>query len=594
LIRHLFSQGKKDTIFFAPVLAIIYDSTAHSAVAQRTERIDLKLHHHTASAKILQIIKTNMASIESFLFVLLGLCVLSSAETQINQSNQQPPNILLLFPDQWRADFDGRNSTNGHDNNEASENNQHLPLQLPNIRRLIREGTHFLHCYTPSPLCAPGRAAVASGRDYDDAGVPDNNSNDYNISIPTFYTELGKLGYHVMTAGKDDLTKATQMGTKTNQGDWRGLYHQTELGFHDAIRCGGKWDVVSTPKAPHERYGHWLQSQPAITLKDGTNITAWDAHVRCIRRGICTNESFPDRLYEDDWVTENAISLLRRKPLDRPWFLQVNFPGPHPPFLVTPTQHRQVDGRVFPPPVGNSDYVEPQECKSIQHPELSNIDRCSYAAECEHLDTLFGKILEELDNSGERNQTIVCFSSDHGEMLGDHGFVGKLLPWQGSVSVPLICSGPGIRSRQVIPRAVSTKDLAATFLDYAVRYIADQQISVEGSLPAPSTSRSLRKLLETGHDESYHDFIHSGLMSWRMVVESSLGLKLVCCRGQCKRKGGHRRPLMRQTHEVLVFNTTNDPFDMFPLNRELPAHEIERLVRALPPGFCEGDPIAVS
>lgn len=501
-----------------------------------------------------------------------------------HQSSNERPNILLLFPDQWRFDFDGRIRHVA----KHVDHQQSLPLELPNIRRLIRTGTHFLNCYTPSPLCAPGRAAVASGRDYDDAGVADNTSNDYNTSIPTFFTALGKAGYHVMTAGKDDLTKKSQLGTRTHQGDWRGLYHQVELGFDDGLRSSGKLDVVNPQTIPHERFGFWLKTQPPLTLKDGTNISAWDAHVKCMTGGECSRESFPDNLYEDDWVTRLAIQLLHRKPMDRPWFLQVNFPGPHPPFLVTPRQHSIVDDRVFPPPVDNSNYTRPQECKPIDRPVWNNIDRCSYAAECEHLDYLMGTILEELDRMSERNKTIVCFSSDHGEMLEDHGLVGKLVPWQGSVGVPLICAGPDIRSNQVVERAVSTKDLAATFLDYAGLTHGGSKPEAAILLPPPSTSKSLRLLLESGHDDSYHTFIRSGFGSWRMVVDSLSSVKLICCRGLCKQRNNNWHPSANAgiDYQVLIYNTTNDPFDMNPLNGQLPRTEIERLLQMLPDGFC--------
>jgi arylsulfatase A-like enzyme len=354
---------------------------------------------------------------------------------------------------------------------------------------------------------------VASGRDYDDAGVPDNTSNDYNISIPTFYAALGRVGYHVMTVGKDDLSKATQCGTKTHQGDWRGFYHQAELGFADGLRSGGKLDVISTPKIPHERYGHWLAEQPPLTLQNGSKISAWEAHVQCMAGAFCSTESFPDELYGDDFVTHNAIHMLRNRTMkEKPWFLQVNFPGPHPPFLVTPRQHGVIDGRVFPPPVDNPKHIDPQICKRITKPSPSTIDRCSYAAECEHLDALFGAILDELDNLGERNNTIICFSSDHGEMLGDHGLVGKTVPWQGSASIPLICSGPSILSGQVIHRPVSTKDLGATFLDYAINALPDVR---DSWLPPPASSRSLRSLLETGKDDDYHSIWPFGLAGGR-------------------------------------------------------------------------------
>ena len=250
---------------------------------------------------------------------LLLLALLSAAAAADTR-----PNILLLFPDQWRFDWDGFHAS------------LDIPLTLPHIHKLATGGTRFTHAYVPAPVCAPSRSCLAAQREYDHAGVPNNFNNDYNISIPTFYGQLRDAGYHTMTCGKDDLDKATQLGTRDGLGgNWTGTYHQAELGFVDGLRCEGKGDVVDEPQ-PHERYGHWL-SQQTVTLANGSTMTGWEAHYECMkgaaraggRKGKhCTSDMFPDRLYEDNWVTTTALTLLRRKPKGKPWFLQVNFPGP--------------------------------------------------------------------------------------------------------------------------------------------------------------------------------------------------------------------------------------------------------------------------
>lgn len=128
-----------------------------------------------------------------------------------------PPNFLLLLPDQWRWDF-MPNSTN---------------LAMPVFESLRAAGTVFERAFVASPLCAPSRACLASGREYDLAGVPSNFANDYPVDQPTFYSRLEAAGYHTMTVGKDDLTKAT--GVSPN-----GSFHAAALGFTDWDRCAGK------------------------------------------------------------------------------------------------------------------------------------------------------------------------------------------------------------------------------------------------------------------------------------------------------------------------------------------------------------------
>ena len=111
-----------------------------------------------------------------------------------------------------------------------------------------------------------------------------------------------------MVTGKDDLNKATQLGTKGMGGNWTGTYHQKEMGFSDGLRSEGKGDVVDQ-RRPHELYGHWL-SQQTVQLNNGSIISGWDAHYVCMKDfGRCTKELYPDRLYEDNWVVSEGLFL---------------------------------------------------------------------------------------------------------------------------------------------------------------------------------------------------------------------------------------------------------------------------------------------
>ena len=492
-----------------------------------------------------------------------------------------------------------------------------IPLKLPNIHQLASVGTRFTHAYVQAPVCAPSRSCLASGREYDRAGVPTNFANDYNISIPTFYGQLRDAGYHTMTCGKDDLDKATQLGTKTGQGNWTGLFHQAALGFSDGLRCSGKGDVIDLKdKEPHEMYGHWLASQN-VSLANGTTMSAWRAHYICMAESWldgtpshCTSDMFPDKFYEDNWVATTALTLLRRKPKGKPWFMQVNFPGPHPPFLVTANQTEAVRGRTFPKAADNSKSKRETCADPTGEPECAKVDRCDYASEMENLDRLFGLVVAEVkrQEGGSLNNTVICFASDHGEMLGDHGDSGKTMPWQGSASVPLMCTGPGIRKGAVVDVPIATIDVGATFIDYA------------GATLAPGmTTTSLRPLLEQGQDAAggaYRAYVSSGLQSypfnsdlsdnsdqttttndqtggvggggkwaWRMVVERDTGLKFICCKGRCPGVPASAPPVDRATgYQEILLNTTADPFDMHPLNEKLP-DAVTRLRPLLPASF---------
>ena len=101
------------------------------------------------------------------------------------------PNILFLFPDQHRFDWTGLNHS--------------LPVRTPHLDRLAKRGVYCPNAVCPSPLCAPSRAALASGKEYSRCGVPDNFTNNYPVEQTTFYTKLRDSGYHVMGCGKFDL-----------------------------------------------------------------------------------------------------------------------------------------------------------------------------------------------------------------------------------------------------------------------------------------------------------------------------------------------------------------------------------------------------
>ncbi|MBT5832051.1 MAG: sulfatase-like hydrolase/transferase, partial [Candidatus Latescibacteria bacterium] len=124
----------------------------------------------------------------------------------------------------------------------------------------------------------------------------------------------------------------------------------------------------------------------------------------------------------------------------------------------------------------------------------------------ENIDRLTGLFLDKLTERGELKNTIVVFSSDHGEMLGDQNLWGKTQPYHPSVSVPLVIAGPNIQHTETqIPTTIL--DLPATFLDYA-------------NVPIPKTmdSRSLRPFLE-GQTNTHRNVVLSSLRNWKMVYD---------------------------------------------------------------------------
>lgn len=521
------------------------------------------------------------------------------------------PNLLFLQLDQWRYDWDGFH---------ASPTGP-IPLDLPFLRSSAAKGVRFTQAYVPSPLCAPSRACLASGKEYDSAGVPTNHADLFPVDQTTTYKLLRDTGgYHTMTVGKDDLLKGDPAFPYYPDSPRNPTFGTMDLGFSDAIRSAGKTKVVRE-FSPFEPYRTYL-NEKTVTLQNGTEVTAFDAYEACWgghigkEGSLCDATSFTEDVYPDQYVRDSAIEILKRKPKDKPWFLQVNFPGPHPPILATADMAEKVKGRVWPPPYDNGsdhqDICPQQDLRGeYDHPEHQPVNggRCNYGAELENLDALMSTIVDHLSATQELSSTIVCIGGDHGEMLGDHGLHGKGIPWQASISVPLICFGPGVREGLVYDRPVTTLDLAGTFLDYAqvedteevrgqmttmsLRSAMEGQRSPsttsEGQGPeedvdiAKEVAAKLEKFAEhkdvqlsitkksTGPPSqvlALRSFVSSGLDRWRVVVKdfllensdgsssataAAVPYKLVCCRGKCPGTPHNVVPLVEKNSNAATY-----------------------------------------
>lgn len=396
--------------------------------------------------------------------------LLAAAPAVLTQHSDPRPNILLFFPDQWRHDW--------------TSFTPRLGVRTPQLDALADRGVRFTNAIVPSPLCAPSRACLASGREYARCGVPGNRF-DYPLEQPTMYQRLRDSGYHVMGCGKLDLHKKTL--------DWGidGRRLLPEWGFSDGIDNAGKRDaIISGAKAPKDPYMAMLHEQQLAR-----------AHVDDFRTRHSYADTFPtplpDHAYCDNWVGANGLKLLERAPRAKPWFLAVNFTGPHEPMDITSSMERECRGRSFPRPFGNTQFDD------STHTAI----RQNYTAMVENLDGWLGKYVDALRTRGELGNTLIVVSSDHGEMLGDHGRWGKTLPWQASVGVPLVIAGPGVKRGRIIDAPATILDLTATFLDYGrARELPGQE------------SMSMRPMLE-GKRKHLRSHVFSGLGQWRTVFD---------------------------------------------------------------------------
>jgi len=458
------------------------------------------------------------------------------------------PNFVLLMSDQWRADW--------------------TSFDLPKLRtktfaKMAAEGTRFTRATTPAPLCNPARASLATGLAYPKHGILSTNKQDELSELnQTIYQILRTSGVRTMTVGKDDLTLLGKMfGEPCTHGAKSahplcGTKRSVQLGFDDFGRCYGK-EFVSYVTNPVDPYMDALDKCGSFEKykkeSEACNLTGFisDKGYTCPGLSELKKENFID-----DWIALKAQKFIAEAPEDKPFFLQVNYAGPHPPFVVTKAM---IDARGGPrewPLAHNSTSLDA---------EAQQLVRENYALLIENIDQLNQDILDAIAKRGDLHKTYVCMFSDHGEMLGDFWDRSPIFepfqkssPYQASVSVPLVCIGPGVPAGRVVEDPVSTLDLASTVLELT-----------GATVPPFFDSASMKDLLLGGeHDNrptvSTLDYGLHRFSTAQRRLEGGHIWKLSCCKGVCPlgldlRSGA--APPDETDWERQLFDLTEDPLE---------------------------------
>lgn len=364
---------------------------------------------------------------------------------------------------------------------------------------------------TPSPLCSPARACLANGMNYANCGVVGLNENTPLTKL-TYYQKLRGAGYHVAGVGKFDLHKADMdWGT-----DGQRLLH--EYGFSEGIDSEGKGDAIWAYRQENKPRGPYLQFLKEQDLLE-RHLSMYEHSTGNLLFEAVT--SLPDEAYCDSWIARNGLDLLDNFSADRPWHLVVNFAGPHDPYDVTSSMRERWKAVQFPGPVDNDS----------DDPEVTLLRRQNYAAMIENIDSQVGLYLKLLEKRGELDNTIIIYTADHGEMLGDHNRWQKSVWYDSSVRIPLIITGPGI-TKQESKALVSFHDVGATLL-----YFAGLEM-----LPG-SDARSFCPVL-TGESKRHRRVLESALNDWRMVFD------------------GRFKLILRDGKESLLYDQKEDPGEM--------------------------------
>jgi arylsulfatase len=401
------------------------------------------------------------------------------------------PNILWYCTDQQRFDTIG------------ALNNPHV--QTPRLDSFMREAVTFTHTYCQSPVCTPSRASFLTGMYPSALHVNGNGSADFPVALEDHLVtnRLAREGYDCGLIGKLHIASA-----------YNGIENRVDDGYRTFHYSHGN------RKDGHD-YFDWIRQQgenPEVHLKNRTEnplVNAAGIPKQLQKAGLYlpTEESdnVPPHLHQSFWCTEMAVDFLEaNESNEQPWLLSINPFDPHPPFDPPWEYYRRYDPESLPGAhFKDSDIAQQKKLANAgvdfqsetQHPEEFGHQamQAAYYAMITQLDHQFGRLLDHLEEIGQRDNTIIIFTSDHGEALGDHGLSQKGCRfYEGSVRVPLMISWPGhFREGITSDALVELTDLTPTFYDL---------LNIEP--PYDVQGKSLLPVL-TGKSVEHRDFVRS-------------------------------------------------------------------------------------
>ena len=397
----------------------------------------------------------------------------------------QPPNILWLCTDQQRFDT------------IASLGNS--LIRTPNIDQLVDEGVAFTQAYCQSPVCTPSRASFLTGRYARTTRCRQNGQ-----TIPSDEVLVSKMfadaGYRCGLAGKLHLASCSEGKPEVRIDD----------GYHDF-----RWSHHPQPDWPENAYTQWLHAKGQT----------WDDLYSGASTGYVM-EGVPAEYHQTTWCAEMTMDFIRGN-LGRPWFFSFNCFDPHHAFDPPPDYMAKYNPADMPLPKHRPGELSSKTTFQQLDSEwahnspgefhtgaMTDDDRrqvtAAYYAMCELIDDQVGRIMKTLEETGQRDNTIVIFMSDHGEMLGDHGlyFKGPHF-YDEAIRVPLVVSWPErFQSGLRISGLTELIDIVPTLLESAGLEIP-QRIQGRSLVPHLAGEADPQQHRDSVFCEYYNSWTHS-------------------------------------------------------------------------------------
>ncbi|SMG53937.1 arylsulfatase [Paenibacillus aquistagni] len=436
-------------------------------------------------------------------------------------STEARPNLLLITVDQMRYDC---MSIEGH------------PIvDTPNLDELARTGIRFERAYSATPSCVPARAAIFTG-----LSQVSHGRVGYDVSVPWRYDttlpgELARAGYHTQCVGKMHVNPTRSL-----------------LGFHN-VRLHDGYTLYNRNRTRITAANHFDHADdylPWLRERAGAEQDMLDLGLDCNASTVARPWTLPESLHPTNWVVTESIDFLRRRDTTKPFFLWMSFVRPHPP-LDPPQAYWDMYAQEAMParPIGDwadtndpgLEGLNPVTGKGLVPKRRLDRALAGYYGLITHLDHQIGRYMQALREYGVLNNTIIMFTSDHGDMLGDHHLYRKALPYEGSAHVPFILNDPGnqlgLARGTKLQEVIEMRDIMPTLLDAAGLTIPDG-IDGESILG-----------LARGEKKDWRHYLHG---------EHAYGMQS----NQWITDGRHKYIWYSQTGEEQLFDLLHDPTEL--------------------------------
>jgi len=381
-------------------------------------------------------------------------------------------NVILIMTDQMRGDC---LSCDGHP-----------VVETPNLDEMAGQGTHFKHAYTACPSCLPARATLMTGMNQWHTGILGMGRGQGPIPNDFPHTLAGEMtaaGYQTHLVGKGHFhPQRAMMGFQTH-----------ELDESNRMAINGMED----------EYRSWFKEQTAgKDISPDDHGVAWNSWMS---RPWHTEEY----LHPTSWTMNRSIDFLQRRDLDKSFFLNISFARPHSPYVPpAPYIDMYKDAEIPDPFIAEWSAMHDDEetasnveaWRGIKTPAQIRRARMGYYGSISFIDTQIGRLRNWMKRFQPEtlHNTMFIFTSDHGDMQGDHNLWRKTYAYEGSARIPFIIQTPTDYpgSRHLADEVVELQDIMPTILDFA---------GVD--IPSTVDGRSLLSLTEK-KDNNWRSYVH--------------------------------------------------------------------------------------